>query len=162
MIVSLIVAMDSHNGIGFQNQLLCHLPADLAYFKRTTTGHPIIMGRKTFESIGRPLPNRTNIVVSREAGLQIEGCIVKTSLQEAIEYAKTLPTDEVFITGGGTIYQQSMDLVTKAYITRIHHQFEADTFFPELSGWRCVQTAHHEPDEKNNYGYSFEVYEKLI
>lgn len=162
MIVSLIVAMDKRNGIGYQNQLLCHLPADLAYFKKTTTGHPIIMGRKTYESIGRPLPNRTNIVVSREVGLQIEGCTVQSTLEEAIGFAKTIDTDEVFITGGGTIYQQSMHLVTRAYVTRIHHTFEADTFFPELTGWRCIQTEHHEPDEKNKYGYSFEVYEKLI
>lgn len=162
MIISMIVATDEANGIGRQNQLLCHLPADLKYFKQATSGHCIVMGRKTYESIGRPLPNRTNIVVTRSSTLDIPGCIVVNSLDEAINYARQQKETELMITGGGTIYQEALPLADRVYLTRIHHRFEADAFFPDIkvSGFRLVQSTPHQPDDKHNYAYTFEVWER--
>jgi dihydrofolate reductase len=161
MLISLIVVADEKNAIGLRNQLLCHLPADLKYFKAVTSGHHIVMGRKTYESIGRPLPNRTNIVISSNAALKIEGCVVVSSIEEAIELAKLAGETELFITGGGTIYKQALQLANKVYLTRIFHQFEADTFFPDLgTSWELAQDDRQESDEKNPYPYSFQVYQK--
>lgn len=161
MIISLIVAADENNAIGNQNRLLCHLPADLKYFKNTTTGHHIVMGRKTYESVGRPLPNRVNIVISRTPDLTIEGCIVKPTLEAAIAFAEAAGETELFITGGGTIYEQALHIADKVYLTRIHNSFTADTFFPDLGEeWKLKQDELHEADEKNAYAYSFQVYAK--
>ncbi|MES2780281.1 MAG: dihydrofolate reductase [Bacteroidota bacterium] len=161
MIISLIVVADENNAIGNQNQLLCHLPADLKYFKSLTTGHHIVMGRKTYESIGRPLPNRVNIVISRNVNLQIEGCVVKPTLEAAIEFAKASGETELFITGGGIIFEQSMSMANRIYLTRIFNSFTADTFFPDMGEeWKLKQDEVHEADEKNPYAYSFQVYEK--
>ncbi len=161
MIISLIVAADENNAIGNQNQLLCHLPKDLKYFKATTTGHHIVMGRKTYESVGRPLPNRVNIVISRNTELKIAGCVVLPSLEAAISFAREAGETELFITGGGIIFEQSLTLVNKVYLTRIHHQFEADTFFPALgSEWKLTKNERHEADEKNAYPFSFQVFER--
>src|SRR5574343_868262 len=162
MKTSIIVAADLANGIGKNNQLLCHLPADLKYFKQVTTGHCIVMGRKTFESIGRPLPNRTNIVVTRNASLHIEGCVVVDSVKSAVAYAESQGEQELMITGGGSIYAEAIHWVDKVYLTRIHHQFDADTFFPELDKQQFTLTSEdkHEPDEKNIYPYSFEGWER--
>lgn len=137
MLISIIVIADENNGIGKNNQLLCHLPADLKYFKQTTLGHTIVMGRKTFESIGKPLPGRTNIVISRQTDLAIEGCLVLPHLGDAINHAKASGETELFITGGGTIYELTLPLADKVYLTRLHHQFDADTFFrlcPVMTG----------------------------
>lgn len=161
MIISLIVAADENNAIGNQNQLLCHLPADLKYFKSTTTGHHIVMGRKTYESVGRPLPNRVNVIISRNPDLIIDGCVVKASLEEAITFAKEAGETELFITGGGTIYEQALPIANKVYLTRIHNSFTADTFFPDLGEeWKLKQDELHEADERNAYAYSFQVYVK--
>jgi dihydrofolate reductase len=161
MIISLIVAADENNGIGYNNQLLCHLSSDLKYFKATTTGHHIVMGRKTYESVGRPLPNRVNMVISRNKDLVLEGCIVKQTLEEAIEYAQQAGETELFITGGGTIYEQSLWLAHKKYITRIHHHFSADTYFPSIpQNFTLTKDEQHEADDKNAYAFSFQVYEK--
>lgn len=161
MLVSLIVAVDLNNGIGKSNGLLCHLPADLKYFKQTTSGHHIIMGRKTYESIGRPLPNRTNIIISSNKDLSIPGCIVMHSLQAAIDYASSQGENEVFITGGGTIYSEALPLAEKICLTRIQHVFDADTFFPQLdNNWKLVKSEHHPADEKNVYAFTFETYSK--
>ncbi|MBP6302996.1 MAG: dihydrofolate reductase [Bacteroidia bacterium] len=163
MIISLIVAADEHNGIGKNNQLLCHLPADLKYFKQTTTGHHIVMGRKTYDSVGRPLPNRVNIVITRNSLLSIPGCVVVADLQQAISYAAENGETELFITGGGTIYEQAMGIANRIYLTRIHHNFEADTFFPaiEPTMWKELSSEFNEQDEKNKYDYTFQVLEKL-
>jgi dihydrofolate reductase len=161
MLISVIVAADKHNGIGYHNNLLCHMPADLKYFKQITSGHHIIMGRKTYDSIGKALPNRVNIIVSGNKELQIEGCIVKSSLEDALQFTKNQHSDEVFIIGGGSIYLQAIQLAHRIYITRIHHQFVADTFFPTLSAeWHLVSSNYHDADGKNAYAYSFELYEK--
>lgn len=164
MIISLIVIADENNGIGKNNQLLCHLPADLKYFKQTTMGHTIVMGRKTYESIGKPLPGRTNIVISRQTDLAIEGCLVLPHLEDAINYAKARGETELYITGGGTIYELTLPLADKVYLTRLHHQFDVDTFFPALHGndWSCVKDERHSQDEKNKYDYSFQVYQRKI
>lgn len=164
MIISLIAAADKNSGIGKNNELLCHLPADLKYFKQTTTGHTIVMGRKTYESIGRPLPGRTNIVISRDSTLNIEGCVVKPGIEAAIEYARNLNETELFITGGGTIYELTLPLADKVYLTRIEHTFEADTFFPSLNpdDWEIEHSEPHLQDEKNKFDYTFMVYHRKI
>jgi dihydrofolate reductase len=163
MIISLIVVADEHNGIGKNNQLLCHLPADLKYFKQTTTGHHIVMGRKTYDSVGKPLPNRVNIVITRNSLLSLPGCVVVADLQQAISYAAENGETELFITGGGTIYEQAMGIANRIYLTRIHHNFEADTFFPaiEPTMWKELSSEFNEQDEKNKYDYTFQVLEKL-
>lgn len=163
MIISLIVVVDEHNGIGKNNQLLCHLPADLKYFKQTTTGHHIVMGRKTYDSVGRPLPNRVNIVITRNSLLSLPGCVVVADLQQAISYAAENGETELFITGGGTIYEQAIGIANRIYLTRIHHNFEADTFFPviEPTMWKELSSEFNERDEKNTYDYTFQVLEKL-
>ena len=163
MIISLIVAADEKNGIGKSNQLLCHLSADLKYFKQTTTGHHIVMGRKTFESIGKPLPNRTNIVIS-QSPKSIDGCIVKSSIEEAIAFAKANNEHELFITGGGSVYEQAFHLADKIYHTKIHHIFEADTFFLNFDkhDWLEIKNEFHKADEKNQYDFSFIVYQRKI
>src|SRR5690606_29405092 len=107
------------------------LPADLKYFKQITTGHCIVMGRKTYDSIGKPLPNRTNIVVTRNKDLKIEGCVMVSSIHEAIEFASLQNETELIIIGGGTLYKENLSLTDRVYLTRIHHTFKADTFFPE-------------------------------
>jgi dihydrofolate reductase len=163
MIISLIVAADELNGIGKNNDLLCHLPADLKYFKQTTSGHHIAMGRKTYESIGRPLPNRTNIIISRDENYKAEGCITVNSLANAIQQAETNHETELFITGGGTIYEQALPLAHRVYLTRIHAKLDADTFFPALSPaeWKLTTESKNVADEKNPYAYSFQVYERI-
>lgn len=164
MLISLIVVCDEQNGIGLNNQLLCHLPADLKYFKQVTTGHHIVMGRKTYESVGRPLPNRVNVVISRNAELEIPGAVIKSNLDEAIQYAESNRETELFITGGGNIYAQTIHQASRVYLTRVHHTFEADTFFPKLDPgeWKQLRSSFNPADEKNQYDYSFQLYERLV
>ncbi len=155
------MAADENNGIGKNNQLLCHLPADLKYFKNLTTHHAILMGRKTFDSIGKPLPNRTNIIVSR-SDLNIEGTYCFNSIDEGISFAKSQNETELFIIGGDSIYKQSMDVLNTVYLTRIHHSFEADAFFPALQEdyWQLNQNEFHAADEKNKFEFSFQTYNR--
>jgi dihydrofolate reductase len=161
MKISLIVAVDEKNGIGKNNQLPWHLPADLQHFKKITTGFPIIMGRKTFDSIGKPLPNRRNIVISRQENLEISGAEVCNSINSAISLCKD--EREVFIIGGSQIFEQSLDLADTLYLTVIQNNFDADTFFPELdkNQWKETSNDSHEPDEKNIYSYNFKKYDKF-
>ena len=162
MKVSIIVAADQQNGIGKNNELLCYLPDDLKYFKRITSGHCIVMGRKTYESIGRLLPNRTNIIVTTNTNYKIEGAVMAHSLPQAIDYAKQTGETELMITGGGTIYKEALDLVDKVYLTRIQHVFEADTFFPELKAevFKLTSSEVHEADDKHPFAFAFEVWER--
>lgn len=152
--LSIIVAVGENNVIGKDNQLIWHLPRDMKHFKETTTGHYIIMGRKTYESNGRPLPNRTNVILTRDKGYNAEGCIVVHSLEEAINLAKNDP--EPFIIGGGVIYEIAMPLVDRIYLTQIHHKFNGDTFFPEINmgEWIEVEKRVFKPDEKNKYPFT--------
>lgn len=159
---TIVVAMGEKNEIGFENQLLWHLPKDLKHFKELTSGHPIIMGRKTYESIGKPLPNRTNIVVSRQKDWFEEGILIVGSLKEALKFAKKID-EEVFIIGGGNIYEQTMDAADKLEVTLVKADLEADTYFPkiDLKVWKKVDEVCHEKDEKNQYDFCFQTYEKI-
>ncbi len=155
--ISLIVALDENNGIGLNNGLPWHLPADLAHFKATTLGKPIIMGRKTFESIGRPLPGRLNIVLSQKQ-FKAPGVTVVSSLDEALDVAHDAP--EVMVIGGTAIFKAALPYAHRLYLTRVHHVCEADVFFPELklSEWHLLHEELREADEKNAYDMSFCTY----
>ena len=154
MTLSIIVAIAKNHTIGKDNKLLWHMPNDLKHFKDTTSGHTVIMGRKTFDSVGKPLPKRRNIVITRQA-ISIEGCEVVDSLQAAVALCKA--EDEVFIVGGAEIYRQAIPLTDRIYLTIIDHEFDGDTFFPELNPdeWQESKREDFEPDEKNKYKYSF-------
>lgn len=155
MKISLIVAIDSNGVIGSDNGLPWHLPADLQHFKRTTMGKPILMGRKTWESLGRPLPGRTNIVITRDSGYQAAGCVVVNSIDAALQAAGE--QDEVMVIGGAEFYRQVLPRADTLYLTRIHETFSGDTFFPELNeaDWREVERSDQAADEKNPHDYSF-------
>jgi dihydrofolate reductase len=158
--ISIIVAIDEHKAIGKDNQLLWHLPNDLKFFKKTTSGHPIIMGRKTYDSIGKPLPNRKNIIITRNKDLKIEGAEVYTSLTEALK--NVAEEKEVFIIGGAEIYKQALPISDKIYLTQVHHQFEADTYLDgfDQSDWKTVHQEDYFKDEKHLYDYSFVLLQK--
>ncbi len=155
--VSVIVAVAENGVIGSDNQLLWHISEDLKNFKRITSGHPVVMGRKTYESLGRPLPNRENVVITR-SDIEIEGCRVVHSLQEALGLFS--PADKVFIIGGAQIYTEAMPLADRLYITRVHKAYEGDTSFPEwsLDEWQMVGSEYFERGEKYEHPYSFEEY----
>jgi dihydrofolate reductase len=154
MNINIVVAIAANNAIGKNNKLLWHLPKDLKHFKELTTGHTVIMGRKTFDSVGKPLPNRRNIVVTRQ-NIQIDGCEVVNSLEAALELAKG--EAELDIIGGAEIYKQAMPLTNYVYLTIVHQDFDADTFFPEIdySKWQELNREDHEPDEKHAFPFSF-------
>ncbi len=162
--ISIIVAIDRENGIGQTGGMLWHLPADFAYFKKVTSGHPIIMGRKTFDSIGRALPKRTNIVVTRNANWKAQDVLVAPSLVDAVGMAYfSEGSDEVFIIGGGEIYKEAMGLADKLYVTEVDTEVKtAEVFFPKIdkSIWQEISRDYHVKDPKNGYDYSFVVYNK--
>ncbi|MDU0371637.1 dihydrofolate reductase [Hymenobacter endophyticus] len=153
---ALVVAVADNGVIGGENRLLWHLPLDLKHFKQLTQGHPIIMGRKTYESIGKPLPNRRNIVVTRQADWQTEGCETAASVPQALELART-SDEQIFVIGGGEIYRQALPAADVVYLTEVHYAFEGDVTFPDLtaSEWREEARERHEPDEKHAYAFSF-------
>jgi dihydrofolate reductase len=156
---ALIVAIDQNNAIGKDNQLLWHLPKDLSFFKNVTSGNAIIMGRKTFESIGKALPNRRNIVISTQKDLQFNGAEITSSLNAAIELVGNA---DCYIIGGGSIYQQALTKVDRLYITKVAAKFDADTFFPTINWdeWTLVSEEEHHADEKHAHAFSFCVYDK--
>ena len=157
--VILIAAQAKNRVIGKDNKLLWSLPADMKHFRDTTKGGVVIMGRKTYESIGRPLPNRVNIVISSNKKLIIDGCIVVNSIKKALRKAGS--DSNIFIIGGGEIYKQSMCHADKIILTEIGAEFEGDTYFPEIDkSWIKVSRKDFEPDDKNPYTYSFIEYEK--
>ena len=167
MIVSLIVAVSENGVIGKDNDLIWHLPKDMKFFKDTTMGHHVIMGRKNFESIPHkysPLPNRTNIVITRQTDYKAEGCVVVNSVEAALEIVKNNRDTEPFIIGGGQIYKIALEnnLVDRIYLTKVHHSFEGDTFFPELNtDWKEMERIDHKADEKHTHNYSFLTFEKI-
>jgi len=162
MIISAIVAMSRNRVIGKDNQIPWHLPADLKYFKKTTLNHHIILGRKCYESIGRPLPKRTNIIVTRNKKYEAEGCIIVGSIEEALEFSRKQEQTEVFIAGGGQIYEQSMELWDRLYLTEVAIEVEGDVHFPKLSDeqWLMIDEKSHVADGKNPYDYTFKIYER--
>ena len=164
MKISIIVAQAENRAIGKDNQMIWHLPKEFAHFKKTTLGHCMIMGRKNFESIGKPLPGRTSIVITRNTDYTLpEGVIKAHSLEEAIAIARKKNEMEVFIIGGGQIYEQAMTIANKLYLTTVHESFVADVFFPEMdeTEWKLITTEVHQKDEKNKYTFTIKVYEKI-
>jgi dihydrofolate reductase len=161
MILSLLLAADENNVIGKDNQLPWHLPGDLRYFKNQTWAMPILMGRKTFESIGKPLQGRKSIVITRNSDWKREGVDVVHSVEEAVEAAKGYGAKEVFVIGGAEIFKTSMEQAGRIYLTRIHHRFEGDTFFPELTDeWQLARSRFCAANEKDQYPHTFEVWER--
>jgi len=159
--ITIIAAIANNHVLGKNNQLIWHLPADLKRFKLTTTGHTVIMGRKTFESLGnKPLPNRTNIIITANKNFKAKNCILAHSLQEAIFYAKA--DANPFILGGAHIYKQAIALADVLDLTFIHHSFEGDVFFPEIDKaiWKETARQDFKADEKNKFDYSFVRFEK--
>jgi len=156
--IKIIVATSRNKVIGDSNNLIWYLPADLKRFKEITTGNTIVMGRKTYESIGKPLPNRRNIVITRDVNYEVDGCEIVNSLEEAF----MISNQNCFIIGGGEIYKQSMGIADQIYLTLVHEDFEGDTTFPEIgSEWKMVTSQDFEPDEKNKHKYSFIEYMKF-
>ncbi len=160
--VSIIVAIAANNAIGKNNDLVWSLPDDFKHFKASTFGHPIIMGRKTFESLGKPLPKRENIVISRSENFQAEGCHVVNTLAKALQLAAQLDnTGEIFIIGGATIYEQALAYTHRAYVTLVHAEPEADTFLPlsHFENWIEISRDVRKKDEKNEYDFDIIVYQ---
>lgn len=159
--ITSVVAMGLGNEIGTDNQLLWHLPEDLKRFKKITSGHPIIMGRKTYESIGKPLPNRTNIVVSRKTDWFEEGILIVGTLKEAIKFAGKMD-EEIFILGGGGVFEQTMDIAERLEVTVVKARFDAEIFFPKIDEeiWEKTNEECHEKDEKNPFDYCFQTWKR--
>jgi len=160
--ISLLLAADENNVIGKDNSLPWHLPNDLKYFKNLTWGMPILMGRKTYESIGKPLPGRQNIVITRNENFKADGVAVVRSVETAIDIANDSDIKEIFIIGGAEIFNTILPKANRVYLTRIHHRFEGDVFFPELqeAEWKLVKQRRGDVDEKNVYPHTFEVWER--
>ena len=160
MTVSLVVAAANNNVIGRDGELPWHLPDDLRHFKRLTTGKPVIMGRRTFESIGRPLPDRRNIVMTRDPDYAAAGCEVVTSVSDALDLAGD--DTEVMVIGGGQVYLDFLPRAERIYMTRVRAEIEGDTHFPEIdaSDWQMVSSVHHDADEKHAYAFEMMVFER--
>ena len=163
MIISAIVATAKNNVIGQDNEIPWYLPADLKYFKKTTLGHHVIMGRKSFLSIGRPLPKRTNIIVTRDPFFIATGCVVVHSVEEGLRFAKTNGEEEVFIIGGGQIYEHSLPFFDRIYLTEVDTQVKGAVIFPKINDaeWNEVRNEAHLPDDKNEYAYVFRLLERV-
>lgn len=158
----MIAAVGENNALGKDNDLLWHLPDDFKRFKQITSGHYIIMGRKTFESFPKPLPNRTHVIITRQKNYHPEGCIIVDSMEKAIE---ACPKDEtIFIIGGGEIYTLGMDFADTIELTRVHENFEADTFFPEIDNtkWKLTSEEHHPADERHKFNFTYQTFLKSI
>ncbi|MEM6358462.1 MAG: dihydrofolate reductase [Bacteroidota bacterium] len=165
MKISMIAAVAENRVIGKDNDLVWSLPDDMKFFMRTTSGHPVIMGRKNYESIPdkfRPLPNRKNIVITRQSDYKAEGAFVVNSLEKAIASAKEENPNEIFLIGGGQIYEMGLEVADVMYITEIHHEFEGDAFFPKYdkSAWEQVQRVPHTKDESHAFSFDFVTYLK--
>ena len=160
MTVTMVVAIGENNAIGKNNELLWYLPKDLRHFKTITSGHTVIMGRKTYESVGKPLPKRRNIIITRNTELTVDGAEVVHTIEDALELCKS--DEEVFIIGGAEIYKMAMKHTDKIFLTVVHESFEADAFFPEIDRNLWVETAaeKHLPDEKNNLSFTFSTLER--
>ncbi len=171
MILSLIAAIGKKNELGINNQLLWNLPSDLKHFRDTTSGHPVIMGRKTFESIGRPLPNRKNIVITRDASYSAPGIFVAHSLDEALalvareqgsKFEEVDEEVEAFVIGGGQLYLEALPRANRLYLTHVDAELSADTYFPEVScdEWEEISSESHDADTDHAYNYRFAIYKK--
>jgi dihydrofolate reductase len=162
MIVSLLVAASENNVIGKDNQLPWHLPNDLKYFKNLTWGMPILMGRKTFDSIGKPLPGRKSIVITRNGDWRHDGVDVVHSIEEATQKAESYGVKEIFVIGGAEIFKTSLSTANRVYLTRIHQDFDGDVYFPEVSDkeWELTTSRFCKADEKNIYDHTYQVWNR--
>jgi dihydrofolate reductase len=158
--ITIIAAAAENNALGKDNLLVWHLPDDFKRFKQITSGHYIIMGRKTFESFPKPLPNRTHVIVSRQKNYHPQGCIVVNSIEEAL--MECPKGEDIFIIGGGEIYKQSISLADKIELTRVHGIVDADTYFPEINPeeWQLLSEEFHEKDDKHNFDFTFQTFIK--
>ncbi len=159
--ISVIAAVADDNVIGADNALLWHITEDMKMFRRVTSGHPVVMGRKTFESLGRPLPNRTNVVITRNPDFRADGVCTAGSLEEAVGMFP--PEEEIFVIGGGEIYRQAMPLADRFYLTRVHAEYKGDTCFPDRdpADWTLVSSEHHDRGENFPHPFEFLVYERI-
>lgn len=162
LVISFLLAASENNVIGKDNKLPWYLPNDLKYFKNLTWGMPVVMGRKTYESFGKPLSGRRNIVITRSANWKAEGVEVASSIESAVELAKESAVKEIFIIGGGEIFKTFLSKANRIYLTRIHHNFEGDAFFPEIdeNEWQLERNIDCPADEKNLYPHSFQVWQR--
>jgi dihydrofolate reductase len=162
MIISLLVAASENNVIGKDNQLPWHLPNDLKYFKNLTWGMPILMGRKTFDSIGKPLPGRKSIVITRNQDWQHEGVDVVHSIDDAVQKAESYGVKEIFVIGGAEIFKTALPTANRLYLTRIHQDFEGDVYFPSISedNWQLTSSRYCEADEKNAFAHTYQVWNR--
>ncbi len=163
MTISLVVAAANNNVIGKDNRLLWHLPNDMKFFRNVTWGMPVIMGRKTFEALGKPLAGRKNIVITRQSHWKAEGAVAVKSLDDALFLVREMDVKEAMVIGGGEIYRMAFEKAKRIYITRVDAAPEGDTYFPIIDphAWRLVSQKDHEADEKHAYNYSFQVWERL-
>jgi len=163
MLISAIAAISSNRVIGKDNQIPWYLPADLKFFMHTTQNHHVLMGRKNYQSIGKPLPRRTNVIITRDPFFVSTGCVVVHSLEEAIQVAYENGEQEAFIIGGGQIYELAMPFVNKIYLSEIDLQIDGDVFFPELdpTEWSLANEDFREPDERNKHAFTIRVYNRL-
>lgn len=163
MIISLVVAASKNNAIGKDNQLLWRLPNDMKYFKNVTWGMPVVMGRKTFESLGKALAGRKNIVLTHKTGWKAEGVVAVKNFEDSLFLVKEMDVKEMMVIGGGEIFHSVFDKAHRIHMTRVDAEFEADTFFPAIDPkvWKLVSQKNHEADAKHKYGYSFQVWEKI-
>jgi len=164
MLISLVVAAAKNNAIGKDNQLLWHLPNDMKYFKNITWGMPVVMGRKTLEALGKPLQGRKNIILTRQAGWDVEGTIPVKRLDDALFLVKAMDVKETMVIGGGEIFRLVFEKAKRIYITRVDAELEGDTYFPVIDpkAWKLVSRKDHEADEKHKYAYSFQVWERIF
>jgi dihydrofolate reductase len=163
MRISLLVAMDENRGIGIENRLPWRLSTDLKRFKSLTMGHCLVMGRKTYESIGRSLPGRTMILISRNPAYLANGCLIAHSVDEALNMAKTSGESEVFIIGGGEVFSQTIDIADRIYLTYVHSQVVADTYFPEISAsqWMQLESVDYPAGENDQYPHTYRILERV-
>jgi len=159
--IIMIAAVAENNALGKNNELVWHLPNDFKRFKSLTTNHHIIMGRKTFESFPKPLPNRTHVIITRQKNYNPEGCIVVDSMEKAIEVCPK--HEDIFIIGGGEIYNLGMDFADSIELTLVHENFEADTFFPEIdkNKWQLISEEYHPADERHKFDFSYQTFTKI-
>jgi dihydrofolate reductase len=163
MIISFVVAAANNNVIGKDNQLVWNLPNDMKFFKNVTWGMPVVMGRKTFESLGKPLPGRKNIILTRQPGWKVKGTVAVKNFEDAVMLVKEMDVKEMMVIGGGEIFKLLFDKAKRIYLTRVDAEPEGDTYFPAIDPkqWRLVSQSNHEADEKHAYNYSFQVWERI-
>lgn len=162
MLISLVVAASENNVIGKNNQLLWHLPNDMKFFKNTTWAMPVVMGRKTFDSLGKPLTGRTNIIITRQGDWKADGVHVASNFEEALEKARDVDAKEAFVIGGGEIFRQSLEKAGRIFLTRVHATFDGDTFFPDIDPqqWKLSSNLDFKADQKHAFDYSFQVWDR--